>query len=202
MRIEPENETEKAPYLRSINRKVNPAPASGLTSVSLFSGILGIEIGLEWAGFRCRLALDHDPDARDVINANRAELGQFPYLCADINEASPESILEASGLRPGQTTLLAGGPPCQPFSKSGLRQGMLDGRGSLFRRYLEYLHIIQPQAFLLENVRGLYSSRGGQDFRQILEHFEDTGYTVLLEDSRRCQLRGAAVSTTPLSRRI
>lgn len=171
------NETD-ANYLGLVNRRLGHKPGTSPVSISLFSGILGIEIGLEWAGFRCGLALDHDKDAKDVVEANRTELGRFPYLCADVNEVGPEQVLEAAGLQPGETALLAGGPPCQPFSKSGLRQGVLDDRGSLFKRYLEYLHVIRPSAFLLENVRGLFSSRRGEDFRLILEHFDDSGYSV------------------------
>jgi DNA (cytosine-5)-methyltransferase 1 len=137
-------------YLASINRPVHSS--SGPPTVSLFSGILGIEIGLEWAGFKSRLALDLDSEAQGVVEANRGSLGDFPYLVGDINEISPQQILQESGLKPGEAALLAGGPPCQPFSKSGLRKGIDDGRGNLFSKYLEYLRVIRPQAFLLENV--------------------------------------------------
>jgi DNA (cytosine-5)-methyltransferase 1 len=167
-----------ADYVRLINRPVTGTSERSLPSVSLFSGILGIELGLERAGFECRLALDQDEHAKEVVEANRAHLKDFPYLAADVNVVSPEDVLRESNLAVGETALLAGGPPCQPFSKSGLRLGTLDERGSLFKRYLEYLNTMKPRSFLLENVRGLFSSRGGQDFRDILSHFDDTGYTV------------------------
>jgi DNA (cytosine-5)-methyltransferase 1 len=144
----------------------------------LFSGILGIEIGLERAGFRTACALDLDKEAQAVATANGDRLGTFRYLCGDINDLSPEELLDAAGLRSGQVAILSGGPPCQPFSKSGHRKGVDDDRGLLFKRYLEYLAAIRPQSFILENVRGLYSSGAGKDFGLILSEFDASGYTV------------------------
>ena len=87
-------------------------------------------------------------------------------------------MLDAAGLRPGEAAVLSGGPPCQPFSKSGHRKGVDDDRGLLFKRYLEYLAVVQPRSFILENVRGLYSSGGGSEFTLVLNEFDASGYTV------------------------
>ncbi len=167
-------------FVRRINSAIrsNHSGQQDFPSISIFSGILGIELGLERAGFRTALALDFDKDAKEVVESNRARIGEFPYLCQDINKLSARDILKDSGLKPGDAAIIAGGPPCQPFSKSGLRQGVNDERGGLFKHYLEYLEVIRPQAFLLENVRGLFSSRGGKDFKLILDLFDQTGYTV------------------------
>jgi DNA (cytosine-5)-methyltransferase 1 len=146
--------------------------------ISMFSGILGLDIGLERAGFKTKLALDIDKHCKDVIDENRENLGDFPYVVGNINELSPHEVLEEAGLRSGEVALLSGGPPCQPFSKSGLRKGIDDDRGRLFERYLEYLQVIRPKAFILENVRGLFSSNKGEDFKVILNLFEETGYTI------------------------
>src|SRR3972149_4380130 len=109
--------TRNQAYRELINRPLPKHRGRRLPTISLFSGILGIEIGLERAGFQTRLALDFDKDARDVVEANRGRLGNFLYIWEDIDDVPPERILEQSGLRPGETALLAGGPPCQPFSK-------------------------------------------------------------------------------------
>lgn len=146
--------------------------------VSIFSGILGLDLGLERAGFQTRFALDFDKHCKDVVEDNRNVLGEFPYVVGDINEIAADSILEAANLKSGEVALLSGGPPCQPFSKSGLRKGIEDERGILFKRYLEFLEVIQPKSFILENVRGLYSSRKGEDFKEIIQLFEETGYTI------------------------
>lgn len=164
-------------YVSLVNRPL-PKNNPKFPSISLFSGVLGIEQGLERAGFHTRLALDFDKDAYKAYESNKPLLGSYPFICEDINKVSPQRILKESSLKPEETAILAGGPPCQPFSKSGLRKGIQDERGSLFKRYLDYLKAIKPKSFLLENVRGMYSSRGGKDFQLILKSFEDSGYTV------------------------
>jgi DNA (cytosine-5)-methyltransferase 1 len=163
--------------VKKINRKLKKRDGK-YPSISIFSGILGIELGLERAGFSTVFASDFDKHCKDVIEDNRDVFGEFPYLCEDITKLSPERILELSGLKPGEAAMLAGGPPCQPFSKSGLRKGGADDKGQLFKRYLDYLQVIKPRAFILENVRGMVSSNKGEDFRNILEHFDETGYTI------------------------
>lgn len=165
-------------YLQTINRPALPHQKQNLPTISIFSGILGLEIGLERLGFKTRYALDFDKHCKDAVENNRKDFGDFPYLSEDINKITAEDILKVSGLEPGETVILAGGPPCQPFSKSGLRKGIGDERGLLFKRYLDYLKVIKPKTFILENVRGLFSSNGGQDFKNIIEHFEETGYTI------------------------
>lgn len=55
---------------------------------------------------------------------------------------------------------------------------MSDEKGQLFKRYLDYINVIKPKAFILENVRGLVSSNQGEDFKNILQHFDETGYTI------------------------
>lgn len=164
-------------YVKKINRKLSKNGRK-YPSISIFSGIMGIEIGLERAGFTTVFANDFDKHCKDVIEDNREVFGDFPYLCEDINKITPEEILELSGLKPGEAAMLAGGPPCQPFSKSGLRKGIESDKGQLFKRYLDYLEVIKPRAFILENVRGMVSSNKGEDFKNILEHFDETGYTI------------------------
>jgi DNA (cytosine-5)-methyltransferase 1 len=164
-------------YRKQINRSVLPGSDS-LPAVGLFAGILGLDIGLARAGFCIRAALDFDSDAQNVVAANVNNVGDFPYLCENITNFPPHQLLEAAGRNEGDLALLAGGPPCQPYSKSGLRRGAEDSRGLLFQRYLTYLEAMKPQAFVLENVRGLFSSRGGKDFQTVLNEFRRTGYTV------------------------
>lgn len=165
-------------YITLINRPIHNETRKNYPVVSIFSGILGIEIGLGRSGFNTRFALDFDKHCKDVVDENRSYLGDFPYLCDDVNKITANDILKESGLEPGEAAILVGGPPCQPFSKSGLRKGVNDDRGLLFKHYLDYLKIIKPKAFILENVRGLFSSGGGKDFKLILEDFENTGYTI------------------------
>lgn len=143
--------------------------------ISLFSGSLGMDLGLHAAGFSTRACLDFDKDALMVSQHNFPKL---PYLCEDITSIKPKLLLREGGLLSGKVDLLAGGPPCQPFSKSGQRKGLNDNRGELFKHYIEILGEIQPRAFILENVRGLVSSGKGEDLKVVLKSFKETGYTL------------------------
>lgn len=146
-----------------------------MTCVSLFSGILGLELGLHKAGFAVKLSIDIDRAAKETATLNFPELD---YIVANISDVTASFILERIGYEKGDIDLLTGGLPCQPFSKSGLRKGITDHRGKLFKHYIELLSDLRPRAFLLENVRGLVSSRNGQDLEEILNEFHETGYTM------------------------
>src|ERR1041384_2540268 len=126
--------------------------------VSLFTGAGGLDVGLEAAGFSVSICVEVDEDARGTLNTNRpqwtlAEPG-------DIQKTNPGEILTQGGLRKGEVTLLAGGPPCQPFSKSaywanGDTRGLRDPRANALKAYLKVVEAALPQVILLENVRGL-----------------------------------------------
>jgi DNA (cytosine-5)-methyltransferase 1 len=65
-------------------------------------------------------------------------------------------------LRKGELALLAGGPPCQPFTTHGLRKAIRDARASqVFPSYLDYVREFMPAAAVMENVDGLLSAALG-----------------------------------------
>lgn len=83
-----------------------------LTSISLFTGAGGLDLGLEQAGFETKVAVEIDPRARETLIRNRHHYkSEFPIL-ADITLLRPDEILGHAGLRPGEATLVSGGPPC------------------------------------------------------------------------------------------
>lgn len=77
----------------------------------------------------------------------------------DIRQISSEKILQASGLRVGDLTLLAGGPPCQPFSRAGKRETIETDKGQLFIEFVRVINDLRPRWFLFENVKGLILSK-------------------------------------------
>lgn len=126
--------------------------------ISLFTGAGGLDLGFEAAGFETRVAVEFDADAVSTLRHNR----DWPIIASDIHseEASSNAILKTANLKEGEADVLIGGPPCQPFSKSGywargdaLR--LADPRASTLGAYLRVLRDVKPKVFLLENVPGI-----------------------------------------------
>lgn len=123
--------------------------------LSFFSGAMGLDIGLEKAGFETILASEIDSSARQTIQKNK------PYmpLLGDIRNYTKQDILSEIGKNNGEDIdLIAGGPPCQAFSTAGKRLGLEDERGNVFLKYLDLCFEIRPKYFVIENVRGLLSA--------------------------------------------
>jgi DNA (cytosine-5)-methyltransferase 1 len=130
--------------------------------LSLFTGAGGLDVGLERAGFEAVGCVEVDEDCRETLRANRPEWQQLTP--GDIHSHRPADVLSALGLRRGDIALLAGGPPCQPFSKSGQWHNgrpkrMSDPRANTLRAYLGVLEATLPDAMLLENVKGITATR-------------------------------------------
>ena len=149
------------------------SPGRGaLSSVSLFTGAGGLDLGLEKAGFETRLCVESDDDARATIRRNRPswELS----VPGDIHQLEAQELMAQAGLGECELVLLAGGPPCQPFSKSGYWSGgdakrLGDPRAATLEAFLSIAETALPQVILLENVRGLVFDGKDEGFR-LFEH--------------------------------
>jgi DNA (cytosine-5)-methyltransferase 1 len=137
--------------------------------ISLFSGAMGLDIGLERSGrIRTLMAVELNSAACATIRANR-DAGRIgcPGMRiheGDVRALSPEHCLKSLSLGPGGLDLLVGGPPCQAFSSAGRRGSVTDPRGGMAWQFIRFLEAAQPKAFLIENVRGILSAplvRGG-----------------------------------------
>ena len=130
--------------------------------ISLFSGGMGLDLGLEATGrFRIRACVEKEPTFCETIRRNQRAGRLSPDLKifeGDITEIDPKHVLEATGLAPGEVDLLVGGPPCQSFSTAGRRGSVQDPRGTLLWQFLRYVSFIKPRFFIMENVRGLLSA--------------------------------------------
>lgn len=127
-----------------------------LKAISLFTGAGGLDFGFEAAGFETAVAVEMDSRCVKTLRSNRS----WPVIEKDILATSTTELLEAGGLTVGEADVLIGGPPCQPFSKSGFwARGealrLADPRAGTLGAYLRVLDEAQPRAFLLENVEGL-----------------------------------------------
>ncbi|MDR1537103.1 MAG: DNA cytosine methyltransferase [Clostridiales bacterium] len=135
--------------------------------ISLFSGAMGMDIGLSKSGLNVRIGQDVDRTCVDTVEANNCKA-----ILGDIQEIQPERLLEAAGLSAAEPFLVCGGPPCQPFSTAGMRLGLNDPRGSLFKDFVRMLLAIRPRFFIMENVKGLMSAQvldGGKPVESALE---------------------------------
>jgi len=122
-------------------------------SISLFSGAMGLDIGLSKAGINFLIGQDCDLSCVKTMASNG-----FAGLSGDIREIQPQLLLDISGLKAGEPFLICGGPPCQPFSTAGKRMGINDPRGSLFLEFVRMIDTIRPRFFVMENVKGLMSA--------------------------------------------
>lgn len=114
-----------------------------LTAIDLFAGAGGLSLGLKEAGFHAVAAIERDADA---VATYKAHVGADEVIERD---AGAVDFTRFKGI-----DLVAGGPPCQPFSTGGLRLGQGDGR-DLLPVFVRAVLEAKPRAFLLENVPGL-----------------------------------------------
>jgi len=141
-----------------------------LTTISLYTGIGGLDFGFEQAGFETRIALEGDKTACQTIRLNR----DWVVIEADINVVPSKMLLSKAHLKAGDADVLIGGPPCQPFSKSSywVRGDALrldDPRADTLTGYLRVLRDARPKTFLLENVYGLAYEGKDEGLRHILD---------------------------------
>lgn len=149
-------------------------------SISLFSGAMGLDIGLIESGIDIQLGQDFDDYCVRTMIANGHK-----GILGDIRDISSNELLDASHMKKGEPFLICGGPPCQPFSTAGKRLGINDPRGSLFREFVRMIDEIRPRFFVMENVKGLMSAKlkdeNGKDTDTnvldiILEEFNKLNY--------------------------
>jgi len=151
-------------------------------AVDLFSGAGGLSLGLQRAGFRLALAVDQNEFAVETHAA------YFPgaSVTADIsNETTLDELL--APLLGRRIDLLAGSPPCQPFSiatrwirsvqKSGLGS-MRDHRRELWRSFLYAAQLLKPRAILIENVPDMATNEDGIILRSIFARLEELEYSI------------------------
>ncbi|CAI8691907.1 DNA cytosine methyltransferase [Burkholderia sp. IT-111MI5] len=143
-------------------REQRKKPTTKYKVISLFSGAMGLDIGLEQTDrFEVLACVEKVPSFCATIRANHA-LGHLhkdlKVFEGDITNIDPADVLAACGLKPGELDVLVGGPPCQSFSTAGRRMATQDPRGTLLWQYLRFVEYMQPRFFLMENVRGLLSA--------------------------------------------
>jgi DNA (cytosine-5)-methyltransferase 1 len=143
-----------------------------LQLVSLFAGVGGFDIAAERAGIDPVVACEIDPQARGVLQHRLPNT----TLINDVKDVTGERLTEL-GLDP-RRTVITGGFPCQDLSIAGKQAGLEGGeRSSLFFEIVRILREFNPQWFILENVPGLLSSKGGRDMGIVVGELAELGYS-------------------------
>ena len=135
-----------------------------MTCLEICAGAGGQSYGLESAGFDHLAAVEIDPDACETLRLNRPEWTVLQNDVRDIDGADYKGV-----------TLLAGGVPCPPFSIAGKQLGSDDER-DLFPEALRLVEEAEPEAVMLENVRGLSTAKFASYREGILNKLHELGY--------------------------
>lgn len=122
-------------------------PANGLRALSLFSGGGGLDIGFHRAGFTHAASYEILEEAAAILRKSRKDWLVFGGRDGDVTTVDWEPYC-------GMIDVLHGGPPCQPFSHAGRRNGPNDLR-DLIPEFVRAVRAIKPRAFVFENVLGL-----------------------------------------------
>lgn len=143
--------------------------------LDLFSGAGGFSYGIEKnPHFKTLLALDSNENALKTFKYN---LPDSEVVVGDITDSAiKKSVVEKA--KKYNINMIIGGPPCQGFSLKGKKLGLEDARNYLFKEYLTIVEKIQPEVFIIENVKALLSTSAGWFKNQILDKIQQLGYFV------------------------
>lgn len=126
-------------------------PKSGLRALSLFSGGGGLDLGFDRAGFHHLASYEVLPFAGDTLKNNRPNWTVLSGADGDVRTVD-------WSLYTDQVDVLHGGPPCQPFSIAGRREGAGDNR-DMFPEFVRAVEQLRPRVFVAENVLGFLSKK-------------------------------------------
>ncbi len=143
--------------------------------LDLFCGAGGFSAGLEQVkGFSTEVGLDFDKYAIETFSKN------FPNaisICGDILDGNiKKEVIENSKKR--KVNMIIGGPPCQGFSLKGKNLGLEDSRNFLFKEYLNIVKELNPEVFIIENVKNILNSSSHYFRDEILKEIKALGYIV------------------------
>lgn len=150
--------------MKQNNNIVDHKNNSEIKLISFFSGIGGLDLGFEKAGFKIIWANDNDKDVRETFEHN------FPHVTMetrDITHIKSTEIPEADGF--------IGGPPCGAWSAAGANKGLMDKRGRVFLEYLRIINDKAPKFFLIENVEGITRKTHRHTLNRIIEYLQKCG---------------------------
>lgn len=146
------------------------------TCLELFAGAGGLALGLQSAGFVAQSIVELDARAVESLRVNAPNGDPWPVVAGDVRKLRFEDYEDVD--------LLAGGPPCQPFSIGGLRRGRHDER-DLVPEAIRAIRESRPKTFLIENVRGLTFPAARDYFEYSLAQLRHPSVAIRGDDEPR-----------------
>ena len=174
--------------------------------IDLFSGVGGLSLGFEQAGFDIAAAVELDPVHAAAHHFNFPDCTIIPESVSDL---TGEAIRRKAGIGERPVDVVFGGAPCQGFSLIGQRS-IDDPRNNLVKEFVRIVDELDARFFVFENVRGLTVGRQKRFLEELISVFQSLGYAVTLpwrvlnaaslgvpQDRERLFLMGAKPPASP-----
>lgn len=143
--------------------------------LDLFCGGGGFSCGLDsLPAFKTVMGVDFDGNVLETFEKN---IKGSITIKGDLTDAATKELVvkKAKALK---VNMIIGGPPCQGFSLKGKNLGINDPRNFLFKEYVTIVQEVNPEVFIIENVKNLINACEGFFIKQILDEFHKLGYIV------------------------
>ena len=147
--------------------------------LDLFCGAGGLHIGFENAGCNIKLCIDNN------ILVEKTHKRNFPHIPFINYDISLISVNEINNYFEKPIDIIIGGPPCQGFSTIGNRVSSdpkkrykPDSRNDLVLAYTRIVNALKPKFIVMENVKGILTTRGGKYLKTVLSKLQNAGYNV------------------------
>ena len=154
-----------------------------ITAIDLFCGAGGLTLAAQNLGIRVLAAADNFDHACETYRSNfiydKPKTRRPKLYPEDIIDLDPNRLLSDLDIEPCNLDILMGGPPCQGFSTHRIKDsGVNDPRNVLLLRYFEFVRVLQPKIFLIENVPGLLWPRHAEYLSRFKKYADSSGYRL------------------------
>lgn len=154
--------------------------ARSLKCVDLFAGAGGFSLAAANVGIKVVAAIEINKFAAQTYRENLAQKFGVILYESDISSIDPQQISSKHFPSGSNCDLVLGGPPCQGFSVHRINSaGVKDPRNKLILRYFDFVHVLRPKVFLMENVPGILWGRHKEFVESFYKAAAKSGYTAL-----------------------
>lgn len=157
---------EQTNQTRTENEKLN-------TAATLFSGVGGGSLALQWNNIKEVVAIDNWAIAQKAFEANFKDEHFIPFWQANVLELTAENLLRRMLMQKKELDLMLLSPPCQGFSVAKGKLDPLDPRNALFLKGMKLISGVAPKCFIIENVPGMTDPRNVPIFNEIKYRFRE-----------------------------